>query len=93
MGLFSSCPAKQSADYTVVDVSASTDDLSQECQLSEHLINFDQHQIMDFALIMQIIALAIILWLLTSTGSLSSATEPILHKGRRIHLKLCVFRE
>lgn len=69
------------------------DSFNDKCELSEHLINFDHHQVNDQAIFMYFVLLTIVLWLLSTVPYFPPFTEPILHKGRRIHLKICVFRE
>ncbi len=70
-----------------------SDSSNDKCELSEHLINFDHHQVNDQAIFMYFVLLTIVLWLLSTVPYFPPFTEPILHKGRRIHLKICVFRE
>jgi len=65
----------------------------QKCELSEHLINFDHHQVNDQAIFTYFILVVVVLWLLSTVPYFPPFTEPILHKGRRIHLKVCVFKE
>ncbi len=64
-----------------------------KCDLSEHLINFDHHQVNDQAIFTYFILVVVVLWLLSTVPYFPPFTEPILHKGRRIHLKVCVFKE
>ncbi len=74
--------------------SQSQDDQSvHKCELSEHLINFDHHQVNDQAIFTYFILVVVVLWLLSTVPYFPPFTEPILHKGRRIHLKICVFKE
>lgn len=94
----SSCslPLDSSVSDTVQQVSETQQDkngLGDKCELSEHLIHFEQHQVGDHALIVQIFTVLLVIGLCLSFSYTSSFTEPILHKGRRAHLKLCVFRE
>ncbi|MGF1833729.1 copper resistance protein [Photobacterium sanguinicancri] len=99
IGLLGTCSVK----YNAVSHSAQQSQQSQQsqqdaddqdkCELSEHLINFEQHQVAEYALIMQFVILVLILWLLSIPNYHPPFTEPILHKGRRLHLTLCVFRE
>lgn len=98
MGLLSSCslPLGESVSNSAQQVQAEQQDkngLTDKCDLSEHLVHFEQHQVGDHALIMQIFTVLLVIGLLLSFSYTSLFTEPILHKGRRLHLKLCVFRE
>ena len=97
IGFIQSCAAEYSKSGVITQTVQHSDDGSSEtkskCDLSEHLINFDQHHIADHAIVVYTIALALILWLLSTTPYFPPFTEPILHKGRRVHLKICVFRE
>ncbi|MGD8172732.1 copper resistance protein [Vibrio sp. TRT 21S02] len=100
IGLLNACPVKYQDDNQVIqqvlqndDQVTNNTDIADKCSLSEHLINFDQHQVADHALIMQILALVLILWLLSTSEYRPSPTTPTLYKGRRLHLQLCVFRE
>ncbi|MUK76700.1 copper resistance protein [Aliivibrio fischeri] len=98
IGLLSSCslPLDSSVSDTVQQASGTQQDkngLGDKCELSEHLIHFEQHQVGDHALIVQIFTVLLVIGLCLLFSYTSSFTEPILHKGRRVHLKLCVFRE
>ena len=98
IGLLSSCslPLGESVSNSAQQVQAEQQDkngLTDKCDLSEHLVHFEQHQVGDHALIMQIFTVLLVIGLLLSFSYTSLFTEPILHKGRRLHLKLCVFRE
>lgn len=94
IGLLSACSAKYNNTHQAVEqLNQSADDHYAKCDLSEHLINFEQLQIAQYALVMLFFAFALCLGLLASFHSLPLFTEPILHKGRRLHLTLCVFRE
>lgn len=87
--------AEQFQDSSVVSVQKyedASDDVS-KCDLSEHLVNLEQHHLVDMPAIVSFIAVALILWLLSSTNYFPPFTEPILRQGRRVHLAICVFRE
>ena len=97
IGFIQSCLLEYSEDgavaQTLMQATDSGEETASKCELSEHLINLDQHHIADQAVLVYTIALALILWLLSTTPYFPPFTEPILHKGRRVHLNICVFRE
>lgn len=98
IGFLNSCslPLTDSASASVQQgskVEQDTNGLSDKCELSDHLVHFEPHQVGEHVLIVQIFTVLLVIGLLLSFSYTSLFTEPILHKGRRLHLKLCVFRE
>ncbi|PQJ83072.1 copper resistance protein [Aliivibrio sifiae] len=98
IGLLSSCslPLNDPASNSVqqkLDAEQGKNGLTDKCELSDHLVHFEQHQVGEHVLIVQIFTVLLIIGLLLSFSYTSLFTEPILHKGRRLHLKFCVFRE
>ncbi|OAN13241.1 hypothetical protein A3K86_16425 [Photobacterium jeanii] len=85
-----------SVNHHAIDTAAAQHDskgLSTKCDLSEHLITFEQLQVAQYALLTLLVALILVIGLRSAFHSLPIFTEPILQQGRRLHLTLCVFRE
>ncbi|WP_146154770.1 hypothetical protein [Photobacterium leiognathi] len=84
-----------SADGSHLDLdNSSNSEANDKCHLSEHLINFDQHQLDNHHVIVSFLAfIAIVILLTSSPPYFPPFTEPIFAKGRRTHLQICVFRE
>ena len=66
--------------------------ITAQCELSQQLLSFNYLSFDDLALPFFILALAIILWLTSAPHYFPPHTEPI-RLRRRLHLRLCVFRE
>ncbi|MEZ9232544.1 hypothetical protein AB4259_15820 [Vibrio amylolyticus] len=89
----STVPASyQGSDLDVTTSQAQHSNLSEECELTKHLLNIHQHQVDDYPLIMFLVALFLLSLTVVGRDSYSSLTEPIVPK-RRTHLRLCIFRE
>ncbi|WP_318418821.1 hypothetical protein [Photobacterium leiognathi] len=103
MNIFHGCKAQfqdnnqstiVSADGSHLDLdSSSNSEASDKCHLSEHLINFDQHQFDNHVIVSFLAFIAIVILLTSSPPYFPPFTEPIFAKGRRTHLQICVFRE
>ncbi len=104
MNIFHGCKAQfqDNNQSTIVSAYSSDSNLdnnsnskaSDKCHLSEHLINFDQHQFDNHHVIVSFLAfIAIVILLTSSPPYFPPFTEPIFAKGRRTHLQICVFRE
>lgn len=94
IGLLDSYAVKYSSEQQSVQlVKKPSEGFGEKCHLSEHLVSFDHCQVHDHAIMVQVFTLGLILWLLCAPVSSLNFTEPISRKRRRIHLRLCVFRE
>lgn len=97
VGAVSACELKYQAIQNVAQdsvqrVNSDQDGVSKKCDLSEHLIQVQQHHLDDVVVTGFIFAFVLIAWLLTYYVSFQRFTEPIPYKGR-LHLTFCVFRE
>lgn len=91
-GVFNLCSLNYSLEEQIISSGNQKENVSEQCDLSEKLINAHFHQLDDAPLLMFIFALFIFAWFMPLPTHFAPFTEPIVHK-RRIHLTLCVFRE
>lgn len=94
IGLLDSYAVKYSSEqHSMQLVKTPAQGFGEKCHLSEHLVNFEHCQVQHYAILTQVFTLGLILWLLSTPVRQLNFTEPIFRKRRRLHLKLCIFRE